>query len=121
AERLQRLGVEDYLQMPWNCHPTNVENLWMLPARKARRSNGAAVSDQEEIQQLPRRSFLVPKIKGSVRTELVSELRSLLKQRLPPYMQPSAFLVCESLPVSANGKIDHAALLQLPIAADGED
>src|SRR5687768_4006142 len=29
AERLQTLGVEDYMQMPWNCNPTNVENLWM--------------------------------------------------------------------------------------------
>jgi len=27
SERLQSLGVEDYLQMPWNCHPTNIENL----------------------------------------------------------------------------------------------
>ena len=21
-------------EMPWNCHPTNVENLWMLPANR---------------------------------------------------------------------------------------
>src|SRR5258707_12864779 len=42
AERLASLGVEDYLQMPWNCHPTNIENLWMLPAiKKATRRNAA--------------------------------------------------------------------------------
>src|SRR5215470_15347577 len=56
AERLQQLGVEDYLQMPWNCHPTNVENLWMLPARKSRSRNGRA-SDHEG--HAPKRSFLM--------------------------------------------------------------
>jgi hypothetical protein len=56
AERLQQLGVDDYLQMPWNCHPTNVDNLWMLPAKKSRRKNGAR---GEEISQLPKRSFLM--------------------------------------------------------------
>src|SRR5438067_5181872 len=40
SDRLQRLGVEDYLQMPWNCHPTNVDNIWMLPASKRSNGNG---------------------------------------------------------------------------------
>lgn len=40
SERLQSLGVEDYLQMPWNCHPTNIDNLWMMPAKKSRNGNG---------------------------------------------------------------------------------
>ena len=49
AERLQSLGVEDYLQMPWNCHPTNIENLWMLPAKKKRKHT-------DETQAQPQRS-----------------------------------------------------------------
>lgn len=52
AERLQSLGVEDYLQMPWNCHPTNIDNLWMLPASKKSKR-------REEPQTLPKRSFLM--------------------------------------------------------------
>src|SRR2546430_1001097 len=52
AERLQSLGVEDYLQMPWNCHPTNIENLWMLPAKKKKKHTN-------ETQALPKRSFLM--------------------------------------------------------------
>jgi Mrp family chromosome partitioning ATPase len=43
--------------MPWNCHPTNVENLWMLPANKSRKV-GAANADDDD-QELPRRSFLM--------------------------------------------------------------
>lgn len=58
AERMQSLGVEDYLQMPWNCHPTNVENVWMLPGKKASRKNGAE-ADEEAGPELPQRSFLV--------------------------------------------------------------
>lgn len=53
SERLQRLGVEDYLQMPWNCHPTNVDNLWMLPASKRRNGNGHQPATE------PKRSFLM--------------------------------------------------------------
>jgi Mrp family chromosome partitioning ATPase len=58
AERLQSLGVEDYMQMPWNCHPTNVENLWMLPANKSRKVGKFSTEDDDD-QELPRRSFLM--------------------------------------------------------------
>ncbi len=58
AERLQTLGVEDYMQMPWNCHPTNVENLWMLPANGSRRVNGHNENDSED-QELPKRTQLM--------------------------------------------------------------
>jgi len=58
AERMQSLGVEDYLQMPWNCHPTNIENVWMLPAKKSDRNNRAE-TDEDTAPDLPQRSFLV--------------------------------------------------------------
>jgi Mrp family chromosome partitioning ATPase len=57
AERMQSLGVEDYLQMPWNCHPTNIENVWMLPARA--RKNGGPEADDDASPEMPQRSFLV--------------------------------------------------------------
>ena len=53
SKRLQSLGVEDYLQMPRNCHPTNVDNLWLLPAERSKRRR------LREDQDLPRRSFLM--------------------------------------------------------------
>lgn len=59
AERLQSLGVEDYMQMPWNCHPTNVENLWILPATNSRRVKNTAEFESDEDQELPKRSYLM--------------------------------------------------------------
>src|SRR5437660_3662819 len=58
AERMQSLSIEDYLQMPSNCHPTNIENVWMLPAKKAAREHGAE-ADQDERHEMPQRSFLM--------------------------------------------------------------
>jgi hypothetical protein len=58
AERMQSLGVEDYLRMPENCHPTNIENVWMLPSKNTGRKNGAEADDDSRAE-LPQRSFLM--------------------------------------------------------------
>jgi natural product biosynthesis luciferase-like monooxygenase protein len=42
--------------------------------------------------------------------DLVPDLRARLKQTLPPYMIPSAFVVMDALPLTANGKVDRKAL-----------
>ena len=39
-----------------------------------------------------------------------SRMRSYLQTRLPEYMAPAALVVLESMPVTANGKLDRKAL-----------
>jgi NRPS condensation-like uncharacterized protein/acyl carrier protein/alpha-ketoglutarate-dependent taurine dioxygenase len=43
-------------------------------------------------------------------SELINDLRCYLKQKLPQYMMPSAFVLLESLPLTTNGKIDRRSL-----------
>jgi amino acid adenylation domain-containing protein len=52
-------------------------------------------------------AYLVP---ASLPAPTVSALRSALADRLPDYMMPSAFVVLESLPLGATGKVDRRAL-----------
>ncbi|MBC8229645.1 amino acid adenylation domain-containing protein [bacterium] len=52
-------------------------------------------------------AYVVPNQK---QTPATSELRRFLKQKLPDYMVPSAFVQLDSLPLTPNGKVDRRAL-----------
>ncbi|WDD36955.1 amino acid adenylation domain-containing protein (plasmid) [Nostoc sp. UHCC 0926] len=47
---------------------------------------------------------------SAISSELISQLRNFLKQRLPDYMLPSALVLLEALPLAPSGKVDRRAL-----------
>jgi amino acid adenylation domain-containing protein len=64
-----------------------------------------ALDDQSGNKRLV--AYVVPKDESADPTD---ELRELLKERLPQYMLPSAFVLLKTLPLTLNGKVDRRAL-----------
>ena len=62
------------------------------------------VRERESDRQLI--AYIVPE--ASIPTE--RELLTFLKGKLPAYMLPAAFMMLNTLPLTANGKVDHLAL-----------
>ena len=52
-------------------------------------------------------AYVIP---HSDRVPAASELRSFLKEKLPDYMVPSAFVTLDAIPLTPNGKVDRRAL-----------
>jgi amino acid adenylation domain-containing protein/thioester reductase-like protein len=55
-------------------------------------------------------AYVVPAASSDTPTVSAEMLRAHLKQLLPDYMVPSAFVMMESFPLTANGKLDRRAL-----------
>ncbi|WP_445629593.1 non-ribosomal peptide synthetase [Nostoc sp. DSM 114167] len=62
---------------------------------------------QDEAGEKQLTAYIVPHYNSEYRH---NKLRSFLQQRLPNYMMPSAFVMLESLPLTANGKVDRHKL-----------
>ncbi|MBN3924182.1 non-ribosomal peptide synthetase [Nostoc sp. NMS4] len=61
-------------------------------------------------------AYIVPNIETQNFTSL---LRKFLKEKLPEYMIPKAFVVLDPLPLTASGKVDRLALTELDSPASG--
>jgi non-ribosomal peptide synthetase component F len=67
----------------------------------------ATVVLREDVPQMPR---LVAYVVGDPEVPNDATLRQLLRQRLPEYMVPAAFVRMEALPLTLSGKVDRRRL-----------
>lgn len=70
----------------------------------------AAVVAKEDTSGSKRLVAYIVPLEQSEKKNLVPQLCTFLKEKLPNYMVPSVFVVMQSLPLSPNGKIDRRSL-----------
>ncbi|MEG4228485.1 amino acid adenylation domain-containing protein [Microcoleus sp. N9_B2] len=116
VEKVENLGVEpeDWyaLEVPYN-----VNISWSDSDSQGRYDVVFARGETRDFGQetrsdnlRPWRSYANNPLQAKAARKLVPQLQAYLAEKLPEYMIPSAFVVLESLPVTANGKVDRLAL-----------
>ncbi|MEV0634077.1 amino acid adenylation domain-containing protein [Streptomyces sp. NPDC050619] len=70
-------------------------------------AHAAVIARDDHVKDTHLAAYAVPLAGSEVDP---ADLRSFLRERLPAYMVPSAFVALDSLPLTRNGKLDRAAL-----------
>ncbi len=108
-----QMGEElgEHVHVCWSSRPPagSVDVLFLRERTAA--LPGAAPSAASQCGDGPHWPALTnhPLVRAAQR-QLVPQLRSWLRERLPSYMMPGAFVVLESLPLDGHGKVDRSAL-----------
>jgi len=90
-----------------------VEKALVIAQTLESNAHGHAQQDSSDKQLV---AYIVfkdsPANKQANQTEIISQLKTVLSNKLPPYMLPQHYMLLESLPINANGKLDKK---QLPL------
>ncbi|MGH7833025.1 MAG: non-ribosomal peptide synthetase [Candidatus Binatia bacterium] len=104
--RIEPVEVESVLRQ----HPT-VREAIVVGREDTSAEAGVAENQKSKTENLKSAKRLVAYVVSKDDSRpAIRELLSLLKQELPDYMIPSAFVFLDALPLSPNGKIDRNAL-----------